>query len=90
MNHDPKDFKIGVIVIAVAAIASVIAAGTFGFGYSTRLVALGCVALFLATRSGVFPRIIAVILMPAVLLVKLLPKNFKQKIQKITPDEINK
>ena len=90
MNQDPKDFKIGLIVIAVAVIASVLAAGTYGFSYGTRLAALGCIVLFLATRSGVFPRIIAVILMPMVLLVKLLPKNLKQKIRKITSDESTK
>jgi hypothetical protein len=45
MNQVPKDIKIGFIVIAVAVIASILAAGAYGFSYGTRLAALRCMVL---------------------------------------------
>lgn len=87
MNHDPNDFKVGLIVLAVAAVLSILAAGSYGLGYSAHFVIVGAFVLFLLAKTGLFPRLIAIVLMPAVLLVKLLPKEFKRQIDRAASDE---
>lgn len=81
MQNNYKDFTIGFIVLSLAIGLTLTAAGTYGIGYGLRSFLFGVIVLFLVGRSGKLPRTLAVILLPAILLTKLIPQQFKSKLK---------
>ena len=68
MNYEPNDVAIGLAVVALAVTLSLMAGGVPARFYGVRFVVFGVSVLVLLNRRIEGARLIAIMLMPAVLL----------------------
>jgi hypothetical protein len=77
------EFVIGLNLVILIAVVTFIARGFDGVLYVAMLWGVGCLVLFLWEKKSRAAKVLAVILMPAVLLTYLLPRKLKRAIQHI-------
>ncbi len=82
MNHEPNDVAIGLAVVALAVALSLMAGGVPARFYGVGFVVFGVSVLVLLNRRIEGARLIAIMLMPAVLLGKLLPKDMRSQLSR--------
>jgi hypothetical protein len=83
MGRDPNDGIIGLAVLALAVAVSLMTGGMSALFYGGGFVVFGVIVLILLNRRSEGAKLIAVILMPAVLLGKLLPKDVRAQLGRI-------
>jgi hypothetical protein len=80
MYREPKDFVIGAVVVLAAAALLLYATG-FGFLLYVAYVMAFCAVILALWNSGAkWARVLAIILMPAILLKHLLPKDLSTRL----------
>lgn len=77
------EFVIGLNLVLLIAVVTFIARGLDGVLYVAMLWGVGCLVLFLWEKNSRAAKVLAVILMPALLLTYLLPRKLKRAIQHI-------
>ena len=81
MSREPKDELIGFIVIAIAIGLSLIAGGVLAVIYGFWVMAVGLIIFVLLRRRSKGSTLAAIILLPAVILARLLPKDVRNRIE---------
>jgi hypothetical protein len=82
MKRDPNDVTIGLAVLAVAVSLSLMAGGIPALLYGGGFVVFGVIVLVLLNRRSEGARFMATMIMPAVLLGKLLPKDMREQLRR--------
>ncbi len=80
------DKILGLTALSILASALFFAGGAFALAYATWLWATGALVLFLWRKNSLAAKVFAAILMPAVLLALLLPRNLKRAIRNLEKD----
>lgn len=82
MNREPNDLVIGLAVVALAVALSLLAGGMSALLYGGGFVVFGVIVLVLLNRQTEGSTLVAIVLMPAVLLGKLLPKDIRSQLSR--------
>lgn len=85
LEDDSHDVAIGAAVIALLAAAVGWAAGLHALVYVAILVPFGALVLYLWTRPSRWARALAIVLMPGILLIYLLPQRTRLAMEKKKP-----
>ncbi len=83
MAAKTADKILGLTALSMLASALLFAGGAFALAYAASLWATGALALFLWRKNSLAARALATILMPAVFLVLLLPRDLKRAIRNL-------
>ena len=85
LEDDSHDVAIGAAVVTLLAALIGWAAGLHGLIYVAVLVPFGALVLFLWTRPSRWARALAIVLMPGILLIYLLPQKTRHAIAQKKP-----